>query len=42
MHTFLAIARNSIAVIALLVTLAGGFVFVAKWLSDNTEEPGAH
>ncbi len=42
MHTFFAIARNSLAVMALLGTLAGGFVLVAKWLADNSDEPGAH
>lgn len=42
MHTLFAIARNSAVVVALLGTLALTFVVVAKWLSDNAEEPGAH
>ncbi len=42
MHTLFAIARNSVAVVALLGTLALTFVVVAKWLADNSEEPGAH
>jgi hypothetical protein len=44
METFLLISVYSLAVLAFLSLVAGAFVFIGKFFTDNAEDPdaGAH
>jgi hypothetical protein len=39
--TFLAITRNSIIVLAALTAGTAAFVFLGKWIIDQSEDPDA-
>lgn len=41
METFLLISVYSLAVLAFLSMVAGAFVFLAKFFTDNVEDPDA-
>lgn len=42
MEVFGLIAIYSVMMLTGLSVLAGGFVFLAKWVVDNSEEPEGH